>query len=333
MYFWEITLIGGNFLSKLWFLLFAFTLEYPEHVFLLRGNHEFASVNKNYGFYAQIIKLFETEELWNDFQSAFSFMPLVAITLENILLLHGGIGENFNKLDQIRQKQRPIVDFSGSIESLMWSDPSTSVNCFEPSPRGSGVLFGWMLAQTFLKENQIKLLIRGHQCVPTGISYLFHRSVLTVFSASNYHSEQSNFCGYIKIQETGTIETFSLPPFRPLMRDETFFSSARRSLRAMSDLSVHLSQRSFVTNSLSHSRNLSPTSFLNSSSSDPSALANCFKAGSLRTIKPFIPSNLPTGPLARKRSMHQIPLLSLPDENLTLGVHVELPPLESENQS
>ena len=34
-------------------LLFCYKLKYPENVFLLRGNHEIASVNRLFGFYEE----------------------------------------------------------------------------------------------------------------------------------------------------------------------------------------------------------------------------------------------------------------------------------------
>jgi serine/threonine-protein phosphatase PP1 catalytic subunit len=39
-------------------LLFCFKLKYPDNFFLLRGNHECASINRLYGFYEECIVVF-----------------------------------------------------------------------------------------------------------------------------------------------------------------------------------------------------------------------------------------------------------------------------------
>ena len=48
---------------------------------------------------------------------------------------------------------------------LLWSDPDDSHNGWRPSPRGSGYTFGHDVSKQFNQENDLHLIIRGHQLV------------------------------------------------------------------------------------------------------------------------------------------------------------------------
>ena len=48
----------------------AYKLKYPDHVFLLRGNHESSEMNDGGGFRDECLKYY-SESLYNDFQSLF----------------------------------------------------------------------------------------------------------------------------------------------------------------------------------------------------------------------------------------------------------------------
>ena len=87
-------------------LLLAFKIKYPENFFLLRGNHECASINRIYGFYDECKRRYNIK-LWKVFTDCFNCLPVAALVDEKILCMHGGLSPDLNSLDQVRKIVRP----------------------------------------------------------------------------------------------------------------------------------------------------------------------------------------------------------------------------------
>jgi serine/threonine-protein phosphatase PP1 catalytic subunit len=87
-------------------LLLAYKIRYPENFFILRGNHECASINRIYGFYDECKRRYNIK-LWKVFTDCFNSLPVAALVDEKILCMHGGLSPDLNSLDQIRKIVRP----------------------------------------------------------------------------------------------------------------------------------------------------------------------------------------------------------------------------------
>lgn len=108
-------------------LLLAYKIKYPENFFLLRGNHECASINRIYGFYDECKRRFNIK-LWKTFTDCFNCLPIAAIIDEKIFCCHGGLSPDLQGMEQIRRIMRPTdVPDTGLLCDLLWSDPDKDV--------------------------------------------------------------------------------------------------------------------------------------------------------------------------------------------------------------
>ena len=108
-------------------LMMCFKLKYPENFFLLRGNHECASLNRIYGFYDECKRRYSVK-LWRIFADAFNCMPVVAIIEEKVICMHGGLSPDLEHLSQIFDIPRPTdVPDEGLLCDLLWADPDPNV--------------------------------------------------------------------------------------------------------------------------------------------------------------------------------------------------------------
>jgi serine/threonine-protein phosphatase PP1 catalytic subunit len=144
-------------------LLLAYKIRYPSKIFLLRGNHEDAKINRIYGFYDECKRRFNVR-LWKIFTDCFNCLPVAALIDEKILCMHGGLSPELENLGQIREIQRPTeIPDNGLLCDLLWSDPDQKNEGWTDSDRGISCTFGADVVADFLDKNDLDLICRGHQ--------------------------------------------------------------------------------------------------------------------------------------------------------------------------
>ena len=193
-------------------LLLALLCKYPNKVFLLRGNHEFGHLNKMYGFYEEMKSRYGSDDLWNEIQTVFAWLPLAAVVGGKIFCVHGGLSPGITTLDQIREIQRPLMNYDNDsrISDLVWSDPHDTVAKFAENHRGCGMFFGADAVKEFLTGVGLKLLVRAHQCVADGFCTFAQNIGVTLFSSSEYCRLMHNKCGVMCVRPKGRIELYSV---------------------------------------------------------------------------------------------------------------------------
>ncbi|GAB1221678.1 hypothetical protein ENUP19_0083G0049 [Entamoeba nuttalli] len=187
----------------------------PDSVVLLRGNHESSSMTHVFGF--------ETECLWkynrnvySEFINLFNYLPLCVLLLQPIgtfFLCHGGISPSLRYLSQILRINRfkePPED--GLFCDLLWSDPLQydvyedryeqglidedwyETTFIDNDTRGCSYFYGYEAVVQFLESNEIRAIIRAHECVDGVQQHDFEHEdgsplVFTVFSSPAYDGE------------------------------------------------------------------------------------------------------------------------------------------------
>ncbi|KAJ6818077.1 serine/threonine-protein phosphatase PP1 [Iris pallida] len=193
-------------------LLLAYKIKYPVNFFLLRGNHECASINRIYGFYDECKRRFNVR-LWKVFTDCFNCLPVAALVDEKILCMHGGLSPSLKNLDQIRNIARPVdVPDQGLICDLLWSDPDKDMDGWGENDRGVSHTFGPDVVSEFLQKHDLDLICRAHQVVEDGYEFFAKRQLVTIFSAPNYCGEFDNAGAVMSVDDTLTCSFQILKP-------------------------------------------------------------------------------------------------------------------------
>lgn len=183
-------------------LLFAYKIKFPDNFFLLRGNHECASINRIYGFYDECKRRFSIR-LWKIFTDCFNCLPVAAVIDDKILCMHGGLSPEMESLDQVGDIERPIdVPDQGLLCDLLWADPDREVRGWGENDRGVSFTFGADKVTDFLKKHDLDLICRAHQVVEDGYEFFADRQLVTVFSAPNYCGEFDNAGAFMSVDSS-----------------------------------------------------------------------------------------------------------------------------------
>ena len=130
-------------------LLFCFKIKYINTFFLLRGNHECATLNREYGFYDECKRKYNIK-LWKKFVDVFNCMPYSAIVEDKIIFMHGGLSPSLKKLSQLNEIIRPTdVPDEGLLCDLVWSDPESNLKGWEFNERGISYTFNERIVDNF----------------------------------------------------------------------------------------------------------------------------------------------------------------------------------------
>ncbi|KAH7287742.1 hypothetical protein KP509_32G071600 [Ceratopteris richardii] len=183
-------------------LLLEYKIKYPENFFLLRGNHECASINRICGFYDECKRRFNIM-LCKAFTECFNALPVAALIDEKILCMHCGLSSDLNNLDQIKEIHRPTdVPDQGLLCDLLWFDPDKEVFGWGENDSGVSFTFGTDTVEEFLEKHDLDLICSAHQVVEEGYEFFVERRLVTIFFAPNYCGEFDNSGAMMSVDES-----------------------------------------------------------------------------------------------------------------------------------
>ena len=181
----------------------------PEQVFLLRGNHESATISRTYGFLRECTNKYGHggglggEGLWKTFVEMFMCLPVIALVNNAIFCVHGGIPRDVDSVQRIlaMQDMRPYdTPNHGFLCDLVWSDPEDHDAEYLPNSRRVSYTFNEGALDLFLRRNELQLICRAHQVMEHGYGFFppprgsapSTRKLVTIFTASNYVNSFAN---------------------------------------------------------------------------------------------------------------------------------------------
>lgn len=182
-------------------LMLAYKIAHPENFFLLRGNHESASINRIYGFYDECKRRYNIK-IWKAFTDVFNCLPVAAIVDEKLFCMHGGLSPDLTDIQQIKRLVRPTdIPDTGLLCDLLWSDPEESIKGWMENDRGVAYCFGEDVVHAFLLKHDLDLICRAHQVIEDGYQFFAKRQLVTLFSAPNYCGEFDNAGAMMSVDE------------------------------------------------------------------------------------------------------------------------------------
>ena len=197
-------------------LLFALKVKFPQHIYLIRGNHETESLTGVYGFEEEIMDKYN-EDVYAAFIETFYELPLCATVGQRIFCVHGGISPDIPLIEKINTINRnEELPNRGPFCDLTWSDPDEEAQ-WRVNARGAGYLFGERQVEEFLHLNGLNLVTRSHQLAQEGFEWFFHNKLITVWSAPNYMYRSGNDASVMKYRPDGT---YDLCIFKPCPQNE-----------------------------------------------------------------------------------------------------------------
>jgi Calcineurin-like phosphoesterase len=164
----------------------------PEHVVLLRGNHEYYVEVKGtmYGGVkpAEAINTLKPHlpiDVFRHYRTLFEEMPNVFL-FDDFFFVHGGIPKD--RLVKERWKDLSSLNDPDMRFQMMWSDPSTAdVIPADLQDQASRFAFGRMQFRAFMQRVGTRTMVRGHEKVTAGFATTYEDDpqvrVLTIFSA------------------------------------------------------------------------------------------------------------------------------------------------------
>lgn len=79
--------------------LMCLKCRYPDHITLIRGNHETRQISNLYGFYEECVRKYGNSNAWKYCNEVFDYLVFGAVVDEKIFCIHGGLSPEVKTID------------------------------------------------------------------------------------------------------------------------------------------------------------------------------------------------------------------------------------------
>ncbi len=181
---------------------------FPEHVVLMRGNHEGPDDLLAYphDLPTHLHRKFgeASSDVYKEIRKFFSCLYNAVFVKDRYIMLHGGVPSQASTIEDLAcaHNKHPREHH---LEEILWSDPYEGIKGTYASPRGAGRLFGEDVTNRLLEMLRVKVLIRGHEPADDGFKTNHSGKILTLFSRRGppYHNTHG---AYLRLNLAKEIE-------------------------------------------------------------------------------------------------------------------------------
>lgn len=189
----------GEYSIEVVTLILILYINFPDNIYIIRGNHEFRDINSAYGFKDNVESVYNSCLVWEAFNSVFDYLAFGVLINGSVLCVHGGLSERFMFLSDLEKIELPMPKCKNPmVLDILWSDPFNQKKLFSPNPRGKGVYFNERSVIEFCQRNGLKCIIRAHEYTEKGFHKMHNSPLYTVFSTTGYINN-FNDAGYARI--------------------------------------------------------------------------------------------------------------------------------------
>uniref|UniRef100_A0A8R1Z2T2 Serine/threonine-protein phosphatase n=1 Tax=Pristionchus pacificus TaxID=54126 RepID=A0A8R1Z2T2_PRIPA len=177
--------------------LFTLKILYPDNFFLLRGNHEFITVNITNGFSKEMRQRYDketAEALFYQINDAFNYLSIAAIVGNSYFCVHAGISPMGFTRNQLRGLTKPFIfaDEDILVNDMVWADPAVGLRgTVFNTERRTSIFFGMDALVTALTSVDCVALFRGHDMMKDGFDNQMN-ICFTVFTATAVYEGDNN---------------------------------------------------------------------------------------------------------------------------------------------
>ncbi|KAL0680833.1 hypothetical protein Bca4012_047680 [Brassica carinata] len=165
---------GGSWSLEVFLVLLAWKILMPERVFLLRGSSETRVSAEELGFLKETCDRYgdQGQVLYSKCIDCFGTLPLASVVADSVYTTHGGLFQSsevhedsapllLGSLEELEKVERRQVGENVTLDHVLWSCPWMADGLSESNYKG--LLWGADCTESFLKQSNLKVIIRSHE--------------------------------------------------------------------------------------------------------------------------------------------------------------------------